>query len=43
LARYRDLVQLLSHLHQQAARLLEEQQRLLAEQAALLRLLLGGE
>ena len=41
LERNRDLIQLLSHVHQQEAGLLQDQQRLLAEQEALLRLLLG--
>lgn len=43
LERYRDLIQLLAHLHREKASLLEEQQGLLAEQRALLRLLLGGD
>jgi hypothetical protein len=42
LATYRDLVEILNQLHQQEARLLEEQQAMLAEQQAMLRRLLRG-
>ncbi len=40
LARYRDLVTVLEHLHQQQVALLEEQQLLLDEQRRLVQLLL---
>jgi hypothetical protein len=43
LARYRDLAQVLEHLHRQQAALLEEQRQLLDEERALLRRLLNLE
>jgi hypothetical protein len=43
LTRYRDLVELLGHLHKQQAALLEEQKQLLEEQRELIRLLLSRE
>jgi hypothetical protein len=43
LARYRDLIKALEHLHRQQAALLEEQHQLFEEQRALLLRLLGDE
>jgi hypothetical protein len=43
LARYRDLAEVVEHLHRQQAALLEEQRQLLDEQRALLRRLLAGD